>query len=138
MTKPREFWIGIQGDPLFPETECFIVYRKEPVQIPGEEIIHVREVLPEQEGSATSALQAPLFSEAEIEKLISDCEQNEIVAANSGWSLVQIIKTLRTRVAELEKAVSEAIDLVKWAPTMSGDIDYIHRWNDWLAKWGAK
>lgn len=43
--KPREFWIGITGDPNTPLNEERYVYLKEPVQIPGEDIIHVREIL---------------------------------------------------------------------------------------------
>lgn len=43
--KPREFWIGITGDPNKLLDEERFVYLKEPVEIPGEDLIHVVELV---------------------------------------------------------------------------------------------
>jgi hypothetical protein len=45
MNNPREFWIGVTGDPNKPMDERVYAYIKKPIQIPGEDIIRVREVM---------------------------------------------------------------------------------------------
>ena len=43
----REFWIGFSGEPRFDEVPMQrLVYTRKPEPIPGEDLVHVREVSP--------------------------------------------------------------------------------------------